>query len=160
MTETLYIVDIATYGNIIKLFLSKTKNKDIWGDDQNDAPYEHNAGEVYDKFVDATYSIVIDPKYYVTTPEFDYTYGGNSPFCKDDFKKRNTPAVIVGELDDWDFLYSQEVEKDTNAKLFYYDTLKSTIKNLSPYILKDEIEYTRYGACTGAHTLSMKGVQK
>ena len=75
MTETLYIVDIATYGNIIKLFLSKTKNKDIWGDDQNDAPYEHNAGEVYDKFVDATYSIAIDPKYYVTTPEFDYTYG-------------------------------------------------------------------------------------
>ena len=31
MTETLYIVDVATYGNIIKLFLSKTKNKDIWG---------------------------------------------------------------------------------------------------------------------------------
>lgn len=68
----------------------------------------------------------------------------NYPFCKDDFKKRITPAVIVGELgDEWDFLYSQEVEKDTNAKLFYYDTLKSTIKNLSPYILKDEIEYTR-----------------
>ena len=55
---------------------------------------------------------------------------------------------------------SEQVEKDTNAKLFYYNTLKSTIKNLSPYILKDEIEYTRYGACTGAHTLSMKGVQK
>ena len=47
MTETLYIIDVATYGNIIKLFLSKTKNKDIWGDDWNDAPYEHNAGEVY-----------------------------------------------------------------------------------------------------------------
>ena len=96
----------------------------------------------------------------MTTPEFDYTYGGNSPFCKDDFKKRITPAVIVGELDVWDFLYSEQVEKDTNAKLFYYDTLKSTIKNLSPYILKDEIEYTRYGACTGAYTLSMNGVQK
>ena len=27
MTETLYIVDVATYGNIIKLFLSKTKIK-------------------------------------------------------------------------------------------------------------------------------------
>lgn len=146
MNETLYIIDISICGNIIKLFLSRTKNKDIWGDDWDDAPYEHNAGEVYEKFVDATYSIAIDTKYHVTTPEFDYTYLGNSPFSKDDFKNRVTPAVVVGELlSGWDFLYSKEVNKNSNAKLYYFDTLEKTIKNLSPYILKDEVQYIDKG---------------
>ena len=68
---------------------------DYWGDDWNDRPYECNAGSVYDKFVRDYATIIFPFDYVVLTPEGDWHYRGNSPFCKYDFKARKAPCVVV-----------------------------------------------------------------
>ena len=39
------IIDFERKGNVVRFYLGK--NGEQWGDDWDDAPYEHNAGKVY-----------------------------------------------------------------------------------------------------------------
>lgn len=54
-----------------------------WGDDWNDAPYEHNAGEPYDEFVSAK---VFFEASELWTPD-EFFRGGNSPWSVQDINK-------------------------------------------------------------------------
>lgn len=83
-----------------------------WGDDWNDAPYEHNAGIPYDDivygrdengkvFVESRedfpiYKVYFTPKNDVTMP-MDYSYGGNSPFSVDMINKGAVAWLFNGE---------------------------------------------------------------
>lgn len=95
-----------------------------WGDDWDDAPYEHNAGIPYDDitygrdendkaFIESRenftiYKVYFTPKNDVTMP-MDYSYGGNSPFSVDMINKG---AVA------WMFNGKQAIHAGTNISEF------------------------------------------
>lgn len=89
------IIDFERKGNVVRFYLGADNRTDYWGDDWDDRPYEHNAGTVYNEFVDGYIDVAFPFGCNVLDPESDYRYHGNSPYCKDDFKKRNAPCIIV-----------------------------------------------------------------
>lgn len=77
----------------IRLFFTEIPLSEQWGDDWDDAPYEHNAGEPYDYFCSdgklVKHTIYVcnvivkshDQKHIIKLPS---DYGYNSPFSVDD----------------------------------------------------------------------------
>ena len=45
------IIDFERKGNVVRFYIGDT-NANYHGDDWNDRPYEHNAGTVYDRYID------------------------------------------------------------------------------------------------------------
>lgn len=99
-------------GTYVAYFTTKPLEKQ-WGDDWDDAPYEHNAGIPYDditygkdengkSFIESRedfviYKVYFTPKHdYVRMPE-DYGFGGNSPFCVDDINKGAVAWLFNGD---------------------------------------------------------------
>jgi hypothetical protein len=59
--KNLVICDWQTKGNVVRLYCcDQDKYEDVWGDDWNDTPYEHNAGTVYDEYVDKIVDVYFD----------------------------------------------------------------------------------------------------
>ena len=48
--NTLKIIDFEKKGNVVRFYYGKDSLKEWYGDDWDDRPYEHNAGEVYHRF--------------------------------------------------------------------------------------------------------------
>lgn len=95
------IGDFKQCGNVLRLYMVDDSCKDYWGDDWDDRPYEHNAGQIYDEYVVGVVDVGFPLSYRVETPADDWTFRGNSPFSKEDFKKRGTPfALIVPRSED------------------------------------------------------------
>ena len=109
------IIDFKRKGNVIRFFLGeKTKDwgwtrpdykdytgktpdwlkpSDIYyGDDWNDRPYEHNAGEVYEQFVKG--HIDVNCKYDDLVLE-PCSGELNSIYSKDDMRDRKVPCIII-----------------------------------------------------------------
>ena len=115
------IIDFETKGNVVRFALGADDCDDYWGDDWDDRPYEHNAGEVYSEYIEDYATIMFPFDYTVLTPKDDWTYQNNSPFCKEDFKERKAPCVVVSyNEDDWDARYSKEA-LNSNALKFYFE---------------------------------------
>ena len=89
------IIDFERKGNVVRFYLGADDCNDYTGDDWNDRPYEHNAGSVYDEYVKGFMDIAFPFDYYVIEPSMDWSYRGNSPYCKDDFKARRAPCIVV-----------------------------------------------------------------
>lgn len=89
------IIDFERKGNVVRFYLGDDSCDDYWGDDWNDRPYEHNAGTVYGNFVTGHVDVAFPLDANVLDPESDYRYHGNSPYCKEDFKRRHAPFLIV-----------------------------------------------------------------
>lgn len=126
------IIDFERKGNVVRFFLGANNCKDYWGDDWDDRPYEHNAGNVYDAFVTGYIDIAFNMDYNVLDAASDYSYQGNSPYCKDDFKKRKAPCIVVlpPEVVEEDYLYSDAYSKhlgNKRALRFYYEDSAETI---------------------------------
>jgi len=104
--KNLVICDWRAKGNAVRLYCcDKDKYNDIWGDDWNDQPYEHNAGRVYDEYIDKVIDIYFDFDVVILEAENDWIYSGNSPFSKQDFKEGKAPIFITywpQENDYWD----------------------------------------------------------
>lgn len=109
------IIDIERKGNVLRLYLGEDDLEDWWGDDWDDVPYEHNAETVYDKFVSQTVDIAFPFDYKIHEPQDDWHYKGNSPFCKDDFKK--TVFIVIDKDPDWLDCYSTIVGKRDALKI-------------------------------------------
>jgi len=143
------IIDWKKKGNVVRFYLGSQDLEDWYGDDWNDTPYEHNAGEVYDEFLSPIqYKDVAFPfDWVVTEPADDWHYRGNSPFCKDDFKARRAPFLIAirpKELTDFDEgCYSKWMGAD-NIYKFYLgddsDKLYSLMVHVFPKVTLDEVE--------------------
>lgn len=130
------VIDFTKKGNVIKLFLGENDCDDYWGDDWDNFPYEHNSGLVDDRFVKQVAEIPISLDYEVTSPEDDYSYNGNSPYSKEDFKNRKVPFIIIGKQDNsWSFLYSEELEKKYSIPLYYNDSLEEVLDKVSFCVL-------------------------
>ena len=114
------IIDMERKGNLVRFYLGE--NGKQWGDDWDDAPYDCNAGTVYEEYVKAVKdvgfpfdSIVLEPCDGVS----------NCEYCKKDMIKRRVPCLIVvpkeiaEEFDwkDYDFYFWVGNE---NVKKFYF----------------------------------------
>lgn len=117
------IIDFYIKGNQVRFYLGK--NGEQWGDDWNDAPYEHNAGTVYEEYVKDTVVVAFDFDDLVLEPcRGEY----NSTYSKEDMINRQVPCVIVVPKDfvedDWgntDFRFW--VGKDGVKKYYFGDKL-------------------------------------
>lgn len=89
----MFLIDFEKKGNVIRLYFGE--DDQYWGDDWDDAPYEHNAGQVYDEFVKCHIDYAFPFNYFVTEPADDYNYRGNSPYSKEDMKNHKCPCLIV-----------------------------------------------------------------
>ena len=89
------IIDFEKRGNVARFYLGDDQCNDYWGDDWDDHPYEHNAGTVYDEFVKKTVDIAVPLDWIILEPADDWSYDGNSPYSKEDFKKRRCCVLIV-----------------------------------------------------------------
>ena len=86
------IIDFEKKGNLVRFYLGYDNCNDYWGDDWNDAPYEHNAGQVYAEFIKGYKDIAFNFDDLVLEPCCG-TY--NSSWCKYDMVARKVPCIIV-----------------------------------------------------------------
>lgn len=114
------IIDIEKKGNVVRFYLGENGNQ--WGDDWDDAPYEHNAGQVYEEYVKATRDIAFPFDYFVLEPCDGVS---NSGYSKQDMIKRKVPCLIVVPPEtlsecawrDYDFYYWAT---NDNVKKYYF----------------------------------------
>lgn len=86
------IIDFRKKGNVVRFFLGTDDLKDWYGDDWDDAPYEHNAEKVYDEFIAGHRDIAFPFDALVLEP-CDGT--SNSEWCMNDMKTRRVPCIVV-----------------------------------------------------------------
>ena len=146
--KNLVICDWQTKGNVVRLYCCDQDNyDDIWGDDWNDQPYEHNAGQVYDEYVNKVIDIYFDFDVVILEADEDWTYGGNSPFSKQDFKEGKAPIFIAYWPQKDDYWEGNEYHlligaKNTNRILKFYmgDMIKPILtgnKKIVHYIVHE-----------------------
>lgn len=84
------IIDFERKGNLIRFYLGE--NGKQWGDDWDDAPYEHNADRVYDEYVKGQKVIVFHFDDLVLEPCCGVS---NSSYSKEDMINRRVACIIV-----------------------------------------------------------------
>ena len=89
------IIDFHKRGNVIRLLLGDNGCDNYTGDDWEDAPYERNAGFVYNEYVTGFVDIVVPFDCAVVEPSDDWSYNGNTPYSKNDFKEGTIPCFII-----------------------------------------------------------------
>lgn len=85
------IIDFEKHGDVVRFYLGADDCKDYWGDDWDDAPYEHNAGPVYKGYIQDYVDCVFPFDGYVLEP-CSGTY--NSRWSKQDMIERKVPCII------------------------------------------------------------------
>lgn len=126
------IIDFIIRGNQVKFLLGADNCNDYWGDDWNDKPYEHNAGEVYDRFVEA-YFVKTFPWDYLVREPADGARDGNSWYSKEDMIKRHVPCVVAldGKYHDtWDDSFSAVVGNSKAIKYYFGDKIDEEKENI------------------------------
>lgn len=76
----------------VRIFLGRDDLRHWWGDDWGDAPYECNAGTVYEEFVAGSVDIRFPRDAVVLEPCDGHL---NSPWCKDDMRDGTVPMLAV-----------------------------------------------------------------
>ena len=131
--NNLEIIDVETKGNAIRFYLGK--NGEQWGDDWNDAPYEHNADRVYGKYVEGTKDVFVNFDFSVLEPS---TGTINSGYSKEDMIKRRVPCLIVindkifdedssAGVHRHDFCYWAGCENKNVIKFYFGDVLSKVL---------------------------------
>ena len=120
----LKIIDFKKQGNQVKFFLGDLNCNDYWGDDWNDYPYDCNAGNVYERFIEDEWIISFPYDYYVFEPSDS---SNNSEYCKDDMKKMNVPCIVYVDNFDgyWPTFENVSLLRDSH-KIYFNDT-KDTV---------------------------------
>lgn len=120
------VIDFEKRGNVIRLYFGEDDDNDYWGDDWDDAPYEHNAGKVYSNYVEEIKEYAFPFSCFVSEAADDWSYNRNSPFSKEDMKKGKCPCLIINKLQDgddvWDITYSMYLgSKSENVLKIYFN---------------------------------------
>lgn len=118
------IIDFEKKGNVVRFYLGADDCSDYWGDDWNDAPYDCNAGTVYDRYV-AGYKDMFFP---FDDLVLEPCSGWQNPwYTKEDMKKRKIPCIIVvpKEIheDSWDDSFSKFVGADGIQRFYFEDQM-------------------------------------
>lgn len=119
------IIDFERKGNVVRFFLGADDCFDYWGDDWDDAPYDYNAGQVYDRYVTGHKDVYFAFDSLVLEPESNRY---NSRCTKEDMKKRKIPCIIVvpKEIheDTWNDSFSQFVGADGIQRFYFGDPME------------------------------------
>jgi hypothetical protein len=99
------LLDLDRKGNVVRFFLGAVDAETWWGDDWDDAPYEHNAGKVYMEYVVATLDVAFDFDAVVVVPSDGES---NSPWSKHDMQMRRVPMLDVLKVTDGSYLWLYE----------------------------------------------------
>ena len=125
------IIDFERKGNVVRFYLGADDCNDYWGDDWDDAPYEHNAGQVYDRFVTATRDVAFPFDSMVLEPANDWS--GNSYYSKEDMKSRRVPCLIVVPAEVvGDYSYREQFKDwigSDGIKKFYFGDPEEVLTN-------------------------------
>ena len=130
------IIDFAKKGNVVRFYLGADDCDDYYGDDWDDTPYEHNAGPVYDRFVEDYVDVVFPFDWIVMQPSEDWHYDGNTPYCKNDMKARHCPCIVAvsGEPQKttWEDSYTYWAASDAPGveKFYFGDRINPTENRL------------------------------
>ena len=124
------IIDFEKRGNVIRFYCGKDNCDDYWGDDWNDRPYEHNAERVYSEYIEEYIDVAVDMNYHVRAPADDWRCNENTPFSKEDMKKRSVPCIIV--VPENDSYVSEEFNRyavsDNVDKIYFGDSIEKLNK--------------------------------
>ena len=121
------IIDFARKGNVVRFYLGEDNLENWYGDDWNDTPYEHNAGQVYDEYISGVKDIAFPFDSLVLEPQDDWHNSGNSSWCKDDMRERNVPCIIVvpkEKVHDWQDNFNFYVGMDSIQKFYFGDKME------------------------------------
>lgn len=88
--EYLKLIDFEKKCNQLRLFFGN--NEKPWGDDWDDAPYQHNAGRVYSEFIKDTAVLSFYYDDIVYEPSDDYNFQDVS---KEMMLKKKVPAFVA-----------------------------------------------------------------
>lgn len=114
------IIDWEAKGNVVRYFLGADDLERWYGDDWDDAPYEHNAEQVYDQFVKGYMDVAYPFDTVVLEPRDGCL---NSPWCKDDMVARRVPIIITNDnVDPYDWSRQEDFQclcPDTNTHRVY-----------------------------------------
>lgn len=125
------IIDIERKGNLVRFYLGADDCNDYWGDDWNDAPYEHNAGLVYERFIETTRDIAFPFDSLVLEPANDWS--NDSRYSKEDMKHRRVPCLIVVPAEVvGDYSYRDQFKEWIGAdgiKKFYFEDPEEVLNN-------------------------------
>lgn len=124
------IIDWYAKGHVVRFFLGKDELKTWYGDDWDDAPFEHNAGSVYKEYISAHKDIVVNFDDVVIEPNYNTS---NSPYSKEDMMKRNIPCIIV---------MSNKLFEDINSKHHYNASFAvfATHPETTKYFMGDKMD--------------------
>jgi hypothetical protein len=121
----IHIIDMERKGNLVRFYLGK--NGKQWGDDWDDAPYEHNAGRVYDEFVTGTLDVSFNFDHQLFEP-CDGTV--NSRWTKQDMIDRKVPCLVVlPKLDDFWCYSFDDALGHPEAKKYYFGDIVNEVQN-------------------------------
>lgn len=112
------IIDFEKHGNVVRFYFGPDELKDWYGDDWDDAPYDCNAGTVYDEFMSGWFDVAWDAGWKVMEPCDGVRY--NCSFCKDDMKAQKVPCIVAVKADECDWLDFSRHAGDMNAKRIYF----------------------------------------
>ena len=119
------IIDFKKKGNVVRFYLGEDNLEEWYGDDWDDTPYEHNAGEVYDEYVSSVKDMAFDFDALVLEPGEDWNFRSNSPWCKNDMVARRVPCIIVvpKERVDWHENFTYYSVMDGVKKYYFGDKI-------------------------------------
>lgn len=123
----LKIIDFERKGNVVRFYLGAADCADYLGDDWNDAPYDCNAGTVYDQYVSGTKDVAFPFDSLVLEPSSEWN-GTNRYFSKEDMKLRRVPCIIVVPADvrgdSWLERFTDWIGCDGVKKIYFGDTVE------------------------------------
>lgn len=124
------IIDFCKKGNVVRFYLGRDDLVEWWGDDWNDAPYDCNAGEVYDEYISGHRDITFPFDDMVLEP---CDGNINCGWCKEDMIKRRVPCVIVvpQEIADerwWGNDFAHWVGMDGIKKYYFGDEMEPDVE--------------------------------
>ena len=125
------VIDVDTKGNVVRLYLGADDCFDYYGDDWDNAPAELNAETVYNMYVEdvVEFAFPFDKILCLYCDDCD-----NSPYCKNDFKKRVAPYLIVVDIDEDEFYITYQkyagAQSDNVLKIYYEDNIDELKKKI------------------------------
>ena len=137
MVMKMKVIDFDKRGNVIRLYFGEDEETEYWGDDYDDAPYEHNAGRVYGRYIKQVADFAFPFECEVMEPADDWNYRGNSPFSKQDMKRRIAPCLIVVKgIDSWDICFSKYCasnDREHVLPIYFEDRFKQIVDNIKSF---------------------------
>ena len=120
------IIDFEKKGNVVRFYLGDA-TAHYWGDDWNDRPYEHNAGQVYEEFIKGYKDIAFDFDDLVLEPA-NGAWNSNSRWSKEDMIARRVPCIIAVPKevyeDSWDDAFDTWAGADGIKKYYFGDEME------------------------------------